>query len=99
MKAKSVDWFSSFHQAQKFQETIPRLQQKRLSTFYTQPGAALLLANLVITSPHDTILDPACGSGILLLAALVQKEKLVQVKTPVKKPRDYVNQLIGCEID
>jgi len=95
----SIDRFFSFRQAQQFQRTIPRLQQKRLSTFYTQPGAALLLTDLTIESPNDIILDPACGSGILLLAALIQKQRLHDEQTPLKKSIIQTNQLVGCEID
>ncbi len=88
-----------FDSAQKFQSTIPRIRQKQLSTFYTQPGAAVLLANLAIHKATDRVLDPACGSGILLLAALIQKNRLAHKFSPSKSIISKANQLLGCEID
>ncbi len=88
-----------FEPAQNFQSTVPRLRQKRLSAFYTQPPAALLLAEFAINAPNDIVLDPACGSGILLLAALVQKQNLLSKNLPLNSTKLQLNQLVGCEID
>ncbi len=88
-----------FDSAEKFQNTVPRLQQKRLSAFYTQPPAALLLAELAINAPDDMVLDPACGSGILLLAALAQKNALLRKEPALNAKKIRANQLVGCEID
>ncbi len=88
-----------FDSAQKFQSTIPRIRQKHLSTFYTQPAAALLLAELAINTPKDMVLDPSCGSGILLLAALIQKQRLLSKDSAFNEMKIQANQLVGCEID
>ncbi len=98
-KSSITDLKIIFDSAQKFQSTIPRLRQKRLSVFYTQPPAALLLAELAIKTPHDIVLDPACGSGILLLAAFVQKQQLLPNDIPLSSDKIQANQLVGCEID
>ncbi len=88
-----------FDSAQKFQSTVPRIQQKHLSTFYTQPGAALLLAGLTIRNPKERVLDPACGSGMLLLAAFAQKKNLLHIMPKLPPSIIQANQIVGCEID
>ncbi|MEO8398789.1 MAG: N-6 DNA methylase, partial [Ignavibacteriaceae bacterium] len=59
-----------------FHDLIPFEVRKVLAAFYTHPNAADLLANLCIDSYDQTIIDPACGSGTLLVASYKQKEKL-----------------------
>ncbi len=61
-----------------FHDLIPFEVRKVLAAFYTHPNAADLLAELCINSYDDTVIDPACGSGTLLVAAYKQKEKLYQ---------------------
>jgi len=62
---------------------------KRLGAYYTDPQIASYLANWAIRSKQDVILDPACGDGIFLEAALKQ---LATAKNPGKR-------LYGVEID
>jgi hypothetical protein len=59
-----------------FHELMPRDIRKILAAFYTRPQAAELLSQLSLTSPHDTVFDPACGSGTILTAAYREKLKL-----------------------
>ena len=40
---------------------------KKGGEFYTPPGVARLLAKLLAPKPSETICDPACGSGSLLI--------------------------------
>lgn len=40
---------------------------KKGGEFYTPPGVSILLAKLLNPQPGDTICDPACGSGSLLI--------------------------------
>jgi hypothetical protein len=61
-----------------FHDLIPFEVRKVLAAFYTHPNAADLLAELCINSYEDTVIDPACGSGTLLVAAYKQKQKLYQ---------------------
>lgn len=59
-----------------FHDLIPFEVRKVLAAFYTHPNAADLLAELCINSYDDTVIDPACGSGTLLVASYKRKEKL-----------------------
>ncbi len=59
-----------------FHDLIPHEVRKVLAAFYTHPTAADLLAGLCIDSYNQSVIDPACGSGTLLVAAYKQKEDL-----------------------
>jgi hypothetical protein len=59
-----------------FHDLIPFQVRKVLAAFYTNPNAADLLAGLLIDSYDNTVIDPTCGSGTLLVAAYKQKEQL-----------------------
>jgi len=59
-----------------FHELIPHEVRKVLAAFYTHPNAADLLAGILIDNPEDTAIDPACGSGTLMVAAYKRKEYL-----------------------
>lgn len=59
-----------------FHEMIPHEARKILAAFYTHPTAATLLASLSIDSWQKSIIDPACGSGTLLVAAYHRKKRL-----------------------
>jgi len=52
-----------------FQTLIPFSLRKPLGAHYTNPNAARLLARLAIRDSSVSVLDPACGSGTLLIAA------------------------------
>ena len=52
-----------------FQTLIPFELRKPLGAHYTNPQAARLLARLALKNREATVLDPACGSGTLLIAA------------------------------
>ncbi len=59
-----------------FQESIPPETRKNLGAFFTSPPAAKLLTNLAIEKYNERILDPACGSGTLLVEAYLRKMNL-----------------------
>jgi hypothetical protein len=61
-----------------FHDLIPFEVRKVLAAFYTHPVSAELLAGLTIGSWNETVLDPACGSGTLLVSAYKQKMRLYQ---------------------
>jgi hypothetical protein len=56
-----------------FHEFLPFETRKRLGTFYTRPQAADILAGLAIDKLDEKVLDPACGSGTLLVSAYRRK--------------------------
>jgi len=59
-----------------FHDLIPFEVRKILAAFYTHPNAADLLANLAIDKWDQTVIDPACGSGTLLVASYNRKKEL-----------------------
>jgi len=61
-----------------FHDLIPFEVRKVLAAFYTHPASAELLAGLTIGSWNETVFDPACGSGTLLVSAYKRKMKLYE---------------------
>lgn len=62
-----------------YQEGLPPETRKNLGTFFINPVAARLLAYLAIERYYENVLDPACGSGTLLVSAYEAKmEKAFQ---------------------
>jgi len=59
-----------------YHETIPPETKKNLGAFYTKPEAARFLATLAIDKWDAKILDPACGSGTLLVESYQRKAQL-----------------------
>jgi predicted RNA methylase len=52
-----------------YQEGLPPETRKNLGAFFTNPVAARLLAYLAVERWDERVLDPACGSGTLLVSA------------------------------
>jgi hypothetical protein len=59
-----------------FHQFLPSQTRKILGAFYTKPVAAEILAGLCIDSANDRVIDAACGSGTLLVAAYHRKHAL-----------------------
>ena len=73
-----------------FQTLIPLEIRKPLGAHYTNPRAAALLAQLSVRTARDTILDPACGSGTLLVAAYRRKKELAGDADPKELHHEFV---------
>jgi predicted RNA methylase len=58
-----------------YQESLPQETRKNLGAFFTNPRAARILTELAIDRWDEKVLDPACGSGTLLVAAYHAKTK------------------------
>lgn len=56
-----------------FHDLIPFEVRKVLAAFYTHPNSADLLTGLTIRSWNETVLDPSCGSGTLLVSSYQTK--------------------------
>ena len=70
------DFFTSGGLGTIFHTLIPIEIRKPMAAYYTLPETAKLLGELVVKSPDDTVVDPACGSGTLLVAAYQAKKRL-----------------------
>jgi len=70
-----------------FHDLIPYEVRKVLAAFYTHPVAAEILACLTIDSYDETVIDPACGSGTLLVSAYRRKKDLYQKLFGFKEQR------------
>lgn len=89
-----------------YQRLLSETYRKAYATFYTKLPAAYLLANLAIQSEKDMVIDPACGTGSLLVSAFFVKKKAAlrpgrirdlfakRIKEPIL---DYVNKSLLCD--
>jgi len=62
-----------------FHELIPLEDRKYVAAFYTNNEAAELLADLAVEKADSKVIDLACGSGTLLVAAYHQKRRLLEL--------------------
>ncbi len=81
-----------------FHELIPHEIRKILSAFYTHPVAAELLVGFTIDSWNATIIDPACGSGTLLVAAYRKKQELYKNLYGLNEINDMHRQFIETDL-
>jgi type I restriction-modification system DNA methylase subunit len=85
-----------------FHELIPFNIRKAVAAFYTNNEAAEILANLAIDKPDATVMDLACGSGTLLVAAYRRKKELlhsVQGKISLEDHKRFLeHDLTGIDI-
>ncbi len=81
-----------------YSETIPPETRKNLGAFYTKPEAAKLLANLAIDRWDVKVLDPACGSGTLLVESYLRKKSLAPEMDKHELHRKLLEQIYGIDI-
>ncbi|MCD6562569.1 MAG: N-6 DNA methylase [Thermoproteales archaeon] len=81
-----------------YNETIPPETRKNLGAFYTKPEAAKLLANLAIDRWDVKILDPACGSGTLLVESYLRKKELAPLMDKHELHKKLLEQIYGIDI-
>ncbi|AFU59198.1 putative N-6 DNA methylase family [Candidatus Nitrososphaera gargensis Ga9.2] len=60
-----------------FHNLIPLDIRKVVAAYFTKSEAGDLLANLSIDSANSTVIDPACGSGTLLVSSYRRKKDLI----------------------
>ncbi len=51
-----------------------------MAAYYTNVQAGEILATLAINEPEVKVLDPACGSGTLLVSSYQRKKHLIEKK-------------------
>lgn len=72
---------------------LQRPSRHQLGQYFTPSHVAALLAAFAIRAPEDLVMDPACGDGSLLLAALERKRALGA------SPQGCLDSLWGLELD
>jgi len=81
-----------------YHETIPPETRKNLGAFYTKPEAAKLLAALAIDRWDVKVLDPACGSGTLLVEAYQRKAALAPPMSKEELHKKLINDIWGIDV-
>jgi type I restriction-modification system DNA methylase subunit len=81
-----------------YHETIPPETRKNLGAFYTKPEAAKLLATLAIDKWNATVLDPACGSGTLLVEAYQRKAQLAKFLSRDEMHKHFIEDIYGIDV-
>lgn len=82
-----------------YHELVPIGLRKHLGAFYTNDAAARLLARLAIFDKEARVIDPACGSGTLLLAACSRLRTLHgSLEGIERRSEDLLNQLTGIDV-
>ncbi|MFN3651451.1 MAG: Eco57I restriction-modification methylase domain-containing protein [Armatimonadota bacterium] len=69
--------------------------EKLRGSFYTPPGLARLVVERAAPRPGDTVLDPSCGDGELL----VQAVRCFAARYPHADPRRLAESLVGLDSD
>ncbi|MEM2781078.1 MAG: N-6 DNA methylase [Candidatus Bathyarchaeia archaeon] len=81
-----------------YHETIPPETRKNLGAFYTKPEAAKLLATLAIDRWDAKVLDPACGSGTLLVEAYQRKAALAPPMSKKDLHQRLIDDIWGIDV-
>ena len=81
-----------------FHGIIPETIRKRIAAYYTKNTAAELLANLCIKKAEDIVVDLACGSGTLLVAAYTRKKELYAKKGEIADHKKLLSEIYGIDI-
>jgi 16S rRNA G966 N2-methylase RsmD len=81
-----------------YHETIPPETRKNLGAFYTKPEAARLLAALAIDKWDAKVLDPACGSGTLLVEAYQRKAQLAPSMSREAIHEKFIGDIYGIDV-
>ncbi|MFX1282470.1 MAG: class I SAM-dependent DNA methyltransferase [Promethearchaeota archaeon] len=63
-----------------FNSLIPPSLRKKIGAYYSGMKTAYILSYYAIDNPSVTILDPACGSGALLVSSYKRKKELLILK-------------------
>ena len=77
-----------------FHEFLPFKTRKIFAAFYTKPVAAEILARLAISKFPERIIEPACGSGTLLVAAY----QALRYEDPMMNHNQALRKLYALDI-
>ncbi len=80
-----------------YEEVIPPDRRHDLGEYYTPPAICDLITRLTVTDAHDTVLDPACGSGGFLVSAYQRKKDLLPESAGAHE--QILSELYGVDIN
>ncbi|MFX0062516.1 MAG: class I SAM-dependent DNA methyltransferase, partial [Candidatus Hermodarchaeota archaeon] len=81
-----------------FHRLIPLEIRKKLASYYTKASSAKLLANIAIEKATEKVIDPACGSGTLLVASYQTKRKLTPKFSQKKHNQFLSKEITGIDV-
>jgi len=81
-----------------FHNLIPLSLRKVVAAYYTNTEAAELLARLAVEKKNDKVIDPACGSGTLLVASYNRKKSLYGKFEQDQHTRFLESEIFGADI-
>lgn len=81
-----------------FHELIPIEARKQVAAYYTMSKPADALATLSIDSWDDKMIDPACGSGTMLVAAYSRKKALSDIWNEETHQQFVENDIAGIDV-
>ena len=82
-----------------YQNTIPADERKRMGEYYTPPWLAQAITEELITDPLNTrVLDPACGSGAFIAAAVRHLIANAQDLTPGQQLAKLQENIAGIDL-
>lgn len=77
-----------------FQNLMRYDDKKTMSAFYTNFVAADILANMCFNSWKDSVIDPACGSGTLLLSSIRRLIEIYEEERDEKPDASFIAERV-----
>lgn len=81
-----------------FHELIPIEARKQVAAYYTMAKPADMMASIAIESADDTMMDPACGSGTMLVSAYNQKKEISSTWTEDVHQQFVEHDIAGIDV-
>ncbi len=81
-----------------FHKLIPITIRKKVAAYYTKPESAELLAFFAINDHNVNIIDPACGSGQLLIASYKRMKQIYEITTGKSFGKDLHKKFLERQI-
>jgi hypothetical protein len=81
-----------------FHELIPIEARKQVAAYYTKSQPASIMADLSILDANTTVMDPACGSGTMLVAAYNRKKELSATWTEETHRQFVEEDITGIDV-
>ncbi len=82
-----------------YQNLIPPKLRKSLGEFYTKDWTANLILDEIGYAGEGTLLDPACGSGTFLVAAIQRMKSHLAGEPPDRVLHQIINSVIGFDVN